>query len=223
MIRRRSRPRSILRRWGAVCGAWLAAALLLTDLAGAHPFDADFYSARAIVTTEDGDISVRVAVEVPTRRVLEQFLELYGDPGQLNESSEAIFTQRQFKRLARELRLRIGGRRAVGKWRPAPGESNGRGTNSFFLYVLEFAPKDPATLRAEKLDLRIDMEVFPREFIYVSAFVEVEEPWRVTSNSAEAILEAAGDEFLDPETGRWSVDPRLRRVKLVLERSDGEP
>ncbi|MEO1083273.1 MAG: hypothetical protein AAFY88_03440 [Acidobacteriota bacterium] len=206
----------------AVCGVWLAATLLAGALV-AHPFDADFYSSRAIVKTVDGDVSVVVAVEVPTRRILEQFLELYGDPSQIDESSDALFRQRQFERLSRELRLRVGGRRAAGEWRPVPGEANGRGTDTFFVYLLEFVPKDPATLRAERLDLRVDMEVFPREFIYLSATVEVGLPWRLVSNSAEPILAAADDELFDPETGRWSVDPRLRRVRLVLERGGEAP
>ncbi|MEM1177214.1 MAG: hypothetical protein AAGM22_02620 [Acidobacteriota bacterium] len=196
-------------------GLWLAA-----SVAGAHPFDADFYSSRALVKAGPDGVSVVVAVEVPTQRILGQFLELYGDPNQIDESSDALFRQRQFDRLSRELRLRVGGRRAAGEWRPVPGEANGRGTDTFFLYLMEFVPKDPATLRAERLDLRIDMEVFPREFIYLSAEVGAEAPWAVISNSAEPILAATDDELFDPETGRWSVDPRLRRLKLVLERSE---
>lgn len=195
----------------------------LTTPAAAHPFDADFYSSRALVKGGPDGVSVVVAVEVPTRTILEQFLELYGDPSQLDESSDDLFRQRQFDQLGRELRLRVAGRRLPGEWRPVAGEANGRGTDTFFLYLLEFVPDDPEKLAAERLEMRIDMEVFPREFIYLSAEVEIEAPWQVISNSADSILSASDDELFDPETGRWSVDPRLRRVRLVLEKKVTEP
>lgn len=194
------------------------ALLASTSAIFAHPFDADYYSSRAEVKAGLDGVSVTVIVEVPTQFVLREFLELYGDPTQLDVSIDEIYRQRQFERMARELRLRLDGRRLPGAWRPVESEANGRGTDTFFVYLLEFVPEQPDKLSAARLDLRIDMEVFPREFIYLSATVQVDDPWRVVKNSAEPILAASDDELFDPETGRWSVDPRLRRLRLTLER-----
>ena len=198
----------------ALLGFWVA------TVGVAHPFDADYYSSRAEVKAGPDGVSVVVIVEVPTQFVLAEFLELYGDPTQLDVSIDEIYRQRQFERMADELRLRLGGRKLPGTWRPVESEANGRGTETFFVYLLEFVPDDAGKLRGERLDLRLDMEVFPREFIYLSATIEVEEPWRVVKNSAESILAASSDELFDPETGRWTVDPRLRRLRLTLERGE---
>ena len=202
--------------------SWMIALLgfLVASVSLAHPFDADYYSSRAEVKAGPDGVSVVVIVEVPTQFVLAEFLELYGDPTQLDVSIDEIYRQRQFERMADELRLRLGGRKLPGTWRPVESEANGRGTETFFVYLLEFVPDDAGKLRGERLDLRIDMEVFPREFIYLSATIEVEEPWRVVKNSAESILAASSDELFDPETGRWTVDPRLRRLRLTLERGE---
>ena len=113
--------------------------------------------------------------------------------------------------------MRVGGRRVEGRWVPTPTEANGRGTEEFFAYFLDFEAEDPDVWRGDPLDLRIDLEVFAREFIYLSASADAEAPWRVTRNSAEPILSRSGDDLFDPATGQWSVDPRLRNLRFVFE------
>ena len=202
-----------------VLGLSLGLMLGAVGPAGSHPFNATYYSARAVVTAGEQGVVVGAAVEVPTAFILEEFLTLYGDPSQLGEEADELFRQRQFEKLAEGLRLRLDGRSGAGAWRPADTDANGRGTEEFFLYLLEFSPEDPDALRRERLDLRIALEVFPREFIYLSATVEAEDPWTVVKNSAEPILARSSDELFDPATGRWTVDPRLRRLHLILEKN----
>ena len=170
-------------------------------------------------------LHILVVVEVPTAMILEEFLTLYGDPTQLDEEANEIFRQRQFEKLTKDLYLRINKKRASGSWQPVDSEANGRGTETFFVYLLEFKHEDPkAVAELESLDIRLDMEVFSRDLIYLSASAEGHGPWKVTKNSAEPILEVSDDELYDPETGRWSIDPRLRRLRFKLERSgDTEP
>ncbi|MEM6795819.1 MAG: hypothetical protein AAF725_17730 [Acidobacteriota bacterium] len=216
-------PRGATSRLGLLIATAAACVLLAALPAAAHPFDADYYSSRAeVVAGQDGP-RFTVIVEVPTRRIIENFLELYGDPSSLDEESDRLFRERQFATLASQLRLFLSGRAVAGEWLPVEGESNGRGTETFFIYLLEFHPKDPAIFDASRLNVRLDMEVFPREFIYLSATTDVQSPWVLSGNSAEKILAASSDELFDPETGRWSVDPRLRRLKFLLEKEASEP
>lgn len=187
----------------------------------AHPFDATYYSSRAAIKADDLGLHVLVVVEVPTSMILEEFLTLYGDPTQLDEEANEIFRQRQFEKLAKDLHLRINKKRASGSWRPVDSEANGRGTETFFVYLLEFVHEDPAAIAAQaSLDVRLEMEVFSRDLIYLSASAEGQGPWRVSKNSAQAILQSSDDEFFDPETGRWSIDPRLRRLSIQFDRSE---
>ena len=203
---------------GVLFGVLLLGALTTTT-ALAHPFDATYYSSRAALKADSNGLHVLVVVEVPTSLILEEFLTLYGDPTQLDEEANEIFRQRQFEKLAKDLNLRVNKRRLPGSWKPVDSEANGRGTETFFVYFLEFVPDDPETLAAEdRLDVRLDMEVFSRDFIYLSASTTAEDPWSVSSNSADAILDAIDDDLFDPETGRWSVDPRLRRLKILFEK-----
>lgn len=185
----------------------------------AHPFDATYYSARAAVEAEADGVRIQVVVEVPTARILEHFLELYGDPTQLDDEANEIFRQRQFERFAEDLRVRLAGRRITGQWRPAATEANGRGTEEFFAYFLDFEADDPTVWQAERLDLRIDLEMFAREYLYLSASIDARPPWQVLTNSAEPILSRSTDDLFDPATGQWSVDPRLRNLRFVLERA----
>ncbi|MCG8462892.1 MAG: hypothetical protein MI919_41940 [Holophagales bacterium] len=210
------------RRYAARSAAGVGSLALLllpgAQPADGHPFDATFYSARAVVEADPERVRISAAIEIPTAFILEEFLTLYGDPSQLDQEADELFRQRQFEKLAQGLRLRLDGRPVAGAWRPVDTEANGRGTEDFFLYLLELVPEDPTVLERQRLDLRIDLEVFPRDFIYLSATVEVEAPWRVVKNSAEPILARSGDDLYDPATGRWTVDPRLRRLHLVLEK-----
>ena len=188
----------------------LLLALFLSVLgltATAHPFDADYYSSRAEVKAGAEGVSIVVVVEVPTRNILETFLELYGDPTQIDESSDEIFRQRQFEEMAGQLRLRKGGRPLPGTWQPVKSEANGRGTDTFFVYLLEFIPEDPQQLLEQRLDLRLDMEVFPRDFIYLSASVEVVSPWRIVKNSADSILSARMTIYSIPRQGGGRLTP----------------
>lgn len=188
--------------------------------AGAHPFDATYYSCRAVVAMNGDGLKVTVVVEVPTVMILDEFLSLYGDPTQLDDEADAIFRRRQFDKLAADLVLHVDRQVPAGRWQPVQTEANGRGTETFFVYLLEFVPDEPERFAAaERLDVRVEMNVFSRDFIYLSASTEVEAPWRVVLNSAEPLLAATDDELFDPETGRWTVDPRLRRLRVKLEKT----
>ena len=52
---------------------------------------------------------------------------------------ETKFRDVQFERFARDLALEIDGKPAAGKWRPVETPINGKGTEGFFVYMLEFA------------------------------------------------------------------------------------
>lgn len=208
-------------RFAGWAGLWLWAMSLVgvADEATAHPFDATYYSSRAALKLDSQGLHVLVVVEVPTAKILQEFLDLYGDPTQLDDEADAIFRSRQFDRLIADLDLRINRRPAPGHWRPVNSEANGRGTETFFAYLLEFVHDDPQTwIQAESIDVRLEMEVFPRDFIYLSAAGEAEPPWRITFDSSAPLLEMEDDELIDPETGRWTVDPRLRRLRMKFDR-----
>ena len=190
------------------------------SVASAHPFDATYYSSRAALSLGEDGLSVLVVVEVPTAFILDEYLELYGDPTQLDEEADEIFRRRQFEKLIGDLRLRINRKVPAGEWRPVESEANGRGTETFFVYMLEYVFEEPgSTLDQDFLDVRVDMEVFSRDFIYLSASAEAESPWTVLENSADPLLETTEEELFDPETGRWTVDPRLRRLRVKFEKS----
>ena len=215
-------------KWPRRLGLGLVLALslgtALPKTADAHPFDATYYSSRAVVDMGEDGLRVTVVVEVPTSLILEEFLTLYGDPTQLDEEAEAIFRERQFEKLAADLVLKVNRRTPAGSWQPVDTEANGRGTETFFVYLLEYVYDEPEPFAdARRLDVRVEMNVFSRDFIYLSAAAEAVAPWRVTQNSAEPLLADIDEELFDPETGGWTVDPRLRRLRVKLERDAVPP
>ncbi|MEM1204055.1 MAG: hypothetical protein AAGN66_12575 [Acidobacteriota bacterium] len=208
----------------------LAAALVALALATvwgpgtarAHPFDATFHSARCDVKLDDQrGLRVKVILEVPTAKILEEFLELYGDPTQIGEEASDIFRQRQFERFSKDLRVRVGGRRPAGAWTPTDDPINGLGTAEFFVYMLEYVLEDKDSVMADRVDVRVDLDVFGREPVYFTVTGRGRAPkWKMVSNSADKVLKSGDPELLDPNTGQWSLDPRLRKLRFVFERQE---
>ncbi|MEM9553991.1 MAG: hypothetical protein AAGC60_07015 [Acidobacteriota bacterium] len=194
--------------------------LFVAGSAGAHPFDAESYSARADVRLDEKrGLRVRVYVEVPAQKVLAEFMTLYDDPMTLGDEEDQAFRERMWTRLGTSLGLTVDGARPAGGWVPADDPRNGYGTAEFFLYALEFVPDDPRALLDERVAVHVDLDVFPGEEIYLSAAARAKAPWQVASTTIDAIL--AADGLVDPATGRWTLDRRLRDVDVVFVRPGG--
>lgn len=188
------------------------ALLWSTDAAQSHPRH-DTSSVRADVRIDEArGLRVRVYVEIPTAQV-EGERRAFSKGSADREDVDMAFRESMWERLGAGLKVSVDGTSLPGRWVPADDPRNGHGTREGYLYVLELEPTDPAgAVAADRLTVRIDLDVLPDATPHLSSAVRAKLPWRVVRHSADAIL---GEE----RTARWSLDPRLRDLEIVFSRA----
>lgn len=193
--------------------------LLLAQAALAHPNEADFHSMRADIRV-GAELQVAVALEIPTMKVLRDFVRIYGDQEGLGQEQDREYLLLQCKQLGDGLTLSINGSPAAGSWEPLDHPGNGRTGEGFFTYMVGFVPTEPLG-DSEYVEVKLVNRAKPKAKMYLSAYVSATEPYKIVSSSAEDILGDAVsvvDANDDPEA--WSVDPQLRTLEVTAKHLD---
>ncbi|MDX1385419.1 MAG: hypothetical protein R3190_17330, partial [Thermoanaerobaculia bacterium] len=112
----------------------------------AHSFWPTYYSAKSAVAMADDGLRAGVVIEVPTFELVAGFREHFADLDLMKEIQEGRFAKLEaqyndhlFASFAAEMELEIDGSKVPGEFRPVDSPANGKGTEGFFVYMLEFA------------------------------------------------------------------------------------
>jgi hypothetical protein len=210
---------------GGRAGGWfrfglgiVLAGTLCAGLAWGHPFSRDFYSMRSGLRLAAGELRAVVVVEIPTPKIMLEFVRKYGYKSDYSQQEMDEFTRYQFDRLGPLLHLEVDGREIAGTWEPVDDPRNGKGGEGFFVVMVEFRPAEPLELASET-EVAVINEAFEGEPMYYSGYAEAGAGWRVAHCSAE---DAVGDldssvDFAN-DLDAWTDDPALRTVEATFER-----
>jgi hypothetical protein len=207
----------------------LLGGLVLSGAAAAHLFWPTFHSAKSAVSLDDAKgLQAVVVIEVPTFELLASFKEHYAsldlmaeiEAGRFEEL-EAKFRDVQLERFAGALALEVDGKSAAGKWRPVDTPINGKGTEGFFVYMLEFAFDSPPAL-GERVEVLLHNKALPGLEVVMANVAEASGRWRVLESSIPPPAEypelPEGAEYSE-ELGLWSIDPAKRDLRVVFARA----
>jgi hypothetical protein len=198
----------------------------------AHLFWPTFHSAKSALSI-DGEkgLQAAVVIEVPTFELLARFKEHYANLDLLKEIEagrfdelEAKFRDVQFEKLAAALSLEIDGKPAAGRWRPVETPINGKGTEGFFVYMLEFAFTTPPAL-GDRVAVRLQNHAVPDAEVVMANVAEASGGWRVAESSIPPPEKypdlPEGAQYSD-DIALWSIDPVKRDLRVVFTRDVGK-
>ncbi|HEX2465749.1 MAG TPA: hypothetical protein VHR17_14095 [Thermoanaerobaculia bacterium] len=222
----RAARNSSSRRHGAALVA-LAMAVLPAAVS-AHLFWPTFHSAKSAVSIDaEKGLQAAVVIEVPTFELLARFKEHYASLDLLKEIEagrfdelEAKFRDLQFETFAKGLSLELDGKPPAGKWRPVETPINGKGTEGFFVYMLEFAFTTPPQL-GKRVAVRLENKSLPDAQVVMANVAEASGGWRVAESSIPPPEKQPdlpeGAQYAD-DIALWSIDPVKRDLRVTFER-----
>ena len=197
----------------------------------AHLFWPTFHSAKSALSIDaDKGLQAAVVIEVPTFELLARFKEHYANLDLLKEIEagrfdelESKFRDIQFETFAKTLALSIDGKPAVGQWRPVETPINGKGTEGFFVYMLEFAFSTPPQL-GKRVAVRLENKALPEAQVVMANVAEASGGWRVAESSIPPPEKypdlPEGAQYAD-DIALWSIDPVKRDLRVTFERDGG--
>ncbi|HVR29214.1 MAG TPA: hypothetical protein VMS86_06725 [Thermoanaerobaculia bacterium] len=222
----RSSPRRLTVSLAILLSAALC--LALAPRLAAHLFWPTFHSAKSAVSLDDEKgLQAVVVIEVPAFELLARFKEHYAaldlmaeiEAGRFEEL-ETKFRDVELERFAGALALEIDGRSAPGKWRPVETPINGKGTEGFFVYLLEFA-FDRSPRLGERVEVRLLNRALPGVQVVMANVAEAAGGWRVAESSIPPAAEypelPEGAEYSE-DLGLWSIDETKRDLRVVFAR-----
>jgi len=168
-----------------------------------------------------------VVIEVPTFELVVDFRRHFADRDLVAEieaggfaALEDAYREVQFERFAALLDLSVDGRAAKGSWEPVDTPVNGRGTEGFFVYMLEFRFERPLPA-AVRREVRVVNRILPDAAMVLANQAQAEDGWRVVESSIPEpqIPDGLpqGAESM-PELALWSEDPVKRDLRVVFAR-----
>jgi phosphate-selective porin len=215
-------------RWRRLAALVALAAAALPAAVSAHLFWPTFHSAKSAISidTEKG-LQAAVVIEVPTFELLARFKEHYASLDLLKEIEagrfdelEAKFRDIQFEGFTKGLALEIDGKAAAGTWRPVETPINGKGTEGFFVYMLEFAFTTPPQL-GKRVAVRLENKTMPEAQVVMANVAEASGGWRVVESSIPPPEKypdlPEGAQYAD-DIALWSIDPVKRDLRVTFER-----
>ncbi len=215
------------RRWRAALVAVAMAAL--PAAVSAHLFWPTFHSAKSAISIDaEKGLQAAVVIEVPTFELLARFKEHYADLDLLKEIEagrfdelETKFRDIQFESFAKatlaRARRQAGGRHAGGR---STTPINGKGTEGFFVYMLEFAFTAPPQL-GKRVAVRLENKALPDAQVVMANVAEANGGWRVAESSIPPPEKypdlPEGAQYAD-DIALWSIDPVKRDLRVTFER-----
>lgn len=191
----------------------------------AHVAWPTFHSAKTSIAADAERLRVAVVVEIPLPDLVLAFNQHFAhldllaeiEKGRVEELEEE-FRRGQFEEMARALAVEIDGKPANGRFRAADTPINGRATEGFFVYVLEYAFEQPPR-PAGRLELTVKNQLYPGVDMVFANHVEARGGWRVISASTPQPPPGADLTVGSPEeAAMWGADESRREFRVVLER-----
>jgi hypothetical protein len=191
-----------------------------------HSFWPTFYSSKTAVSVAGDELQVAEVIEIPTASLLPKFRKRYRhldlkeeiEAGRF-DALEEQFKQELFATMGEGLSLEVDGRAVAGSWEPADTPMNGRASEGFFVYLLEFEPAEPWQL-GERVRVRVTNDLYRDRNIVLANYVETGPDWTLLESSSPQPPPGADLTVGAPaELEMWSQDPEYRDFRVVLERT----
>jgi hypothetical protein len=217
-------PRTVPAVWLAAMLAWWAGPG--TAPAPAHVAWPTYHSAKTSIAAEEERLRIAVVVEIPLPDLVLAFNQHFAhldllaeiEKGRVEELEEE-FRRGQFEEMARALAVEIDGKPANGRFRAADTPINGRATEGFFVYVLEYAFERPPKL-PRRLEITVRNRLYQGVDMVFANHVEARGGWRVVSTSTPQPPAGADLTVGSPEeAAMWSEDESRREFRVVLDRA----
>lgn len=202
-------PRPDLRSWGPWRFGPVLCALVGSGAAWAHPFDADLYGQQIDVLVDAGELRLRVASEVPTRVVVEDFVRRTGSARRSPEEVEAFHALWLGELIDGFVAHRDGA--PVAWTRRPPPELSAELQARFAVYRFELAT--PLALDAVHTINLVDHN-FPDQRAVRLLDLHVDPRWRLDACS---MIEVGADGIVDDRTGRWGQLAEDRELRLSIQ------
>ena len=183
------------------------------------------YSAKTSIAVDAERLRIAVVVEIPLPDLVLAFNQHFAhldllaeiEKGRVEELEEE-FRRGQFEHMAKGLVVELDGRPATGSFRAADTPVNGRATEGFFVYVLEYAFASPPQLAARH-EVRVINRLYPDAEMVFANHVEARGGWRVVESSTPQPPAGADLTIGSPEeAAMWSEDESWREFRVVLAR-----
>ena len=213
--------------------------LLLAVPAGSHSYWPSYYSAKSAVSVGAKGLQAVVVIEVPTFAMVASFREYFSEIDLMAEIEagrfeplENEYRDAQFEELSAALELTIDGEKAAGSWQPVDSPANGKGTEGFFVYMLEFifpdaepgeGTKNLPTAAGAKLFVRLQTGVLEEEPLMLANLAAASDGWEVLESSIpppEEYPELPEGSVLVDDLGLWSEDPVKRDLRVTFVRAE---
>jgi len=205
--------------------AFAVLSLGLPALLAAHSAWPSYYSSRTAVGIDGNGLQAVVVIEVPTFDLVADFRRHFADIDLVAEieggrfaALEDAYRESRFEDFAGDLELSIDGRQASGHWRPVDTPVNGRGTEGFFVYMLEFVLDEPLPAR-RRLTVRVLNRVLPEAQMVLANQAQAEDGWVVAESSIPEPTPVAdlppGAELL-ADAAMWSEDATKRDLRVTF-------
>lgn len=193
--------------------AWLAAALLGSTTAWAHPLSKDKWSLRTAVRLQERTAQVLIVLEVPfdvVGKAIRQAREQDGDAPV--DQLLARYGREVLGQLAGQASLTVDGRPVPGTFVRKDHPLNGRGSaaGGFFTWIVEFQAKGDWPLD-EEVVVEVRNTGFTEADIVYSALADAGPGWTLVEDSTKGVLPSRRYVLDDPAF--WSPDPSLRTLR----------
>ena len=191
-----------------------------------------YHSAKSALSLDLEGLRAVVVLEVPTFEMVTRFREHFRHLDLMKEIEngrfdplEDEFREAQLARFAAGLELYLNHEPARGAWKPVKTPVNGKGTDGFFIYMLEFvfepASAAPNVELIDKLDVRLVNRCSEDKTVVLANLAEVGDGWEIVASSIpppEEYPEVPEGAVLSAEIGLWTMDAEKRDLRISFAR-----
>ena len=197
-----------------------------------HSFWPAYHSAKSALSLDREGLRAVVVLEVPTFEMVTSFREHFRHLDLMKEIEngrfdplEDEFREAQLARFAEGLELYLDQEPARGAWKPVETPVNGKGTEGFFVYMLEFvfepSSAAPDIELIDKLEVRLVNRCSEDKTVVLANLAEVGDGWEIVASSIpppEEYPEIPEGAAISAEIGLWTMDVEKRDLRISFAR-----
>ena len=202
----------------------LAASVLASPGAQAHPFAETEYSLRTAFKVSDEGLVAFVVLEIPIPVVMKGIGVTKEDDLATKKRKVERYNQSIWSDLADGLTLTVDGEPVKGEWMAIEHELNGKAAEGFFVYMVGYALQDADALASrDGYTVSVRNTGWSTVPMWYSGSAVALAPWQVDASTARDVLgdEKSKRKLTDPD--RWTRDDQMRHLVVTVSRPKDSP
>ena len=201
----------------------LAASVLASTRAQAHPFANTEYSLRTAFKVSDQGLVAFVVLEIPIPVVMKGIGVTKEDDLATKKRKVERYNQSIWSDLADGLTLTVDGEAIKGEWMAIEHELNGKAAEGFFVYMVGYALEEPDALASRgSYTVSVVNTGWSSVPMWYSGSAIALAPWKVDASTARDVLGDKSERKLtDPD--RWTRDDQMRHLVVTVSRATNAP